>query len=416
VSGHRPAAIERLAAVAVHAREVPEAERESLAGRLRMIPPGNLVLLETCHRVEAYLADMTDPEGFARDIGLVSGGRLLIGEAAVRHLVTVAVGRDSVVVGEDQILHQVREAIDGARRAAQSETLEPGSSPAGVGSADAGRLDSGLERLFDRALQAGRRARSWRQGSDRSLADVAVGRIEELTGPLAGRQLLVVGAGRMGGLAARAGARAGTSVTIANRTPEAAVALATSTGGRAGPFDPGPAIAGFAGVVVALAGPWLISPATMTALAGCPTVVVDLSVPQAVAPAAALALGPRLVSADGLAQSLATVSSEASPAERRRLDRVDRLIDETTHEHLDWLARRPRRATAEALIEQADHERQAELALLWRDLPDLEPETRAAIDGMTRHLARRLLREPLERLGRDSDGRDERAVRELFAL
>ncbi len=49
-------------------------------------------------------------------------------------------------------------------------------------------------------------------------------------------------------------------------------------------------------------------------------------------------------------------------------------------------------------------------------MPDLEPEARAAIDGMARHLARRLLREPLERLGRDADGRDEQAVRDLFAL
>jgi glutamyl-tRNA reductase len=74
------------------------------------------------------------------------------------------------------------------------------------------------------------------------------------------------------------------------------------------------------------------------------------------------------------------------------------------------------RAAAEALIKRADREREAELAVLWRRLPDLQPEARDAIEGMTRHLARRLLREPLERLGRDSDGHDERAVRDIFAL
>ena len=73
-------------------------------------------------------------------------------------------------------------------------------------------------------------------------------------------------------------------------------------------------------------------------------------------------------------------------------------------------------SSAEALINHADREREAELAALWRRLPNLEPETRDAIDGMTRHLASRLLREPLERLGRDSDGRDERAVRDIFSL
>jgi hypothetical protein len=65
---------------------------------------------------------------------------------------------------------------------------------------------------------------------------------------------------------------------------------------------------------------------------------------------------------------------------------------------------------------RADHEREAELAVLWQRLPDLPPEARATIEGMTRHLAQRLLREPLERLGRDSDGRDGRAVRDIFAL
>ena len=54
--------------------------------------------------------------------------------------------------------------------------------------------------------------------------------------------------------------------------------------------------------------------------------------------------------------------------------------------------------------------------MLWRRFPDLEPQARDAIEGMTRHLANRLLREPLERLGRDADGRDERAIRDIFAL
>ena len=67
-------------------------------------------------------------------------------------------------------------------------------------------------------------------------------------------------------------------------------------------------------------------------------------------------------------------------------------------------------------MKRADREREAELAALWRRFPDLEPEARDAIEGMTRHLADRLLREPLERLGRDPDGRDERAVRDIFAL
>ena len=54
--------------------------------------------------------------------------------------------------------------------------------------------------------------------------------------------------------------------------------------------------------------------------------------------------------------------------------------------------------------------------MLWRRLPDLDPEARDAIERMTRHLAERLLRDPLERLGRDTTGSTEQAVRDLFAL
>ena len=67
-------------------------------------------------------------------------------------------------------------------------------------------------------------------------------------------------------------------------------------------------------------------------------------------------------------------------------------------------------------MKHADRQREAELTALWQRLPGLEPEAREAIEAMTQHLATRLLREPLERLGRDADGRDERAVRDLFSL
>jgi glutamyl-tRNA reductase len=177
-------------------------------------------------------------------------------------------------------------------------------------------------------------------------------------------------------------------------------------------FDPGRRAARFAGVIVALGGPWRIGRETIRALTGSAAVVVDLSVPSAVPDTTAGLLGTRFVSADALA--LAEVDPEARPDGSHA--RVEALIDRTTVEFLDWLQRRDGRATADALVRLADREREAELAVLWRRLPDLEPEARVAIEAMTKHLATRLLREPLERLGRDAEGRDERAVRDLFAL
>jgi glutamyl-tRNA reductase len=379
-------------ALVTHARQVPAVERERFATRLRNELAGRALVLETCHRVEGYLVSPDNPDRLRRDISLPRRGAALTTEQAVRHAIAVAVGRDSVVFGEDQILHQLRESVEIARTA--------------------GTLDSVLERLFALALQAGRRARSWRQGPQRSLADVAMSVIEQRGGPLRGRGVLVIGAGRMGGLAARAAVAAGASVSVANRSAEGAQSLAATTGARIAAFDPGVGISEFAAVVVALGGPWPIRAATVAALAASATVVVDLSVPAAVPEALPETLGPRFASADGLALA----ASDPSSGQDGSRARVDALVDRTTVEFLAWLKGRDGRGTAEALVKHADQEREAELAALWRRLPDLDPETREAIEEMTRHLATRLLREPLERLGRDNDGRDERAVRDIFAL
>jgi len=382
----------RIVALVTHARTVPALERGRFATRLHSRTDGGAILLETCHRVEAYAISPDDPGRIADAMGLPGGGRVLVGEEAVRHAIAVAVGRDSVVIGEDQILHQLRGSVTAARAA--------------------GRLDPEIERLFALALRAGRRARSWRQGPQRSLADLALETIERQTGSLRGRELLVVGAGQMGRLVTGAAVAAGASVSIANRSADRARALSATSGALIEALDPGPRAGAFAGVVVALGGPWLIGPATIDALAGSGAVVVDLSVPPAMPVSAAVALGPRLVSADDLAQ----MDVEPRPGQAVSGSRVDELVDRTAGEFLDWLRARDGRTAAEALVRRADLEREAELEQLWRRHPELQPELREAIERMTESFARRLLREPLERLGRDTDGRNERAVRDLFAV
>jgi glutamyl-tRNA reductase len=170
-------------------------------------------------------------------------------------------------------------------------------------------------------------------------------------------------------------------------------------------------------VIVALSGPWPVGPSTIEALGASATVVVDLSVPAAVPSDLAESLGARLVTADALAGPDAEGHPSSPGASLdASLTRSDALIDSTVTQFLEWQARAAGRSAAEALVLHADHEREAELAALWRRLPDLDPDVRDAIEGMTRHLAGRLLRGPLERLGRDSDGTDGQTVRDLFAL
>jgi glutamyl-tRNA reductase len=379
-----------LVGLTTHARLVPAVERERFAARLReRLGPGSLIL-ETCHRVEAYTTVATDAAALAAAVELPSGGVLLTGDEAARHAATLAVGGDSVVVGEDQILHQLRAAVDAARAA--------------------GGLDPTLDRLFSIALQAGRRARSWQQGPRRSLGDLAAEAIGRRRGPLDGQAVLVVGAGQMGRLAVRAARARGAAVAVANRSAAGAERLAGSVAGRTEAFDPGDGAAAYSGIIVALAGPWPIGGRTVASLAGAATVVVDLSVPAAVPAAASAALGSRFITADDLATGEPDAADEAAVA------RVRPLVDRAVAEFDDWRSGHDGRAAARALAHRAERERAVELAALWHRLPDLDPASREAIERMTEHLASRLLREPLERLGRDRDGRAARAIRDVFAL
>ena len=377
---------ERVVALVAHARHVPVADRGRFARRLVEAGERDGLLLETCHRVEFY----TVRGGESRPLEgmLPAGGELLAGKEAERHAIAVAVGIDSVVVGEDQLLHQLRTSIATARRD--------------------GGLDPILERLFSLALRSGRRARSWRQGPPRSLADVALAAIQRRVGPLRGRRVLVVGAGEMARLAVSAATAAGAAVSVASRTPSHADALARRTGVATAPFDPGPLAGNIAGAIVALRGPWTIGSGTIELLVGGSAAVVDLSVPPAVSVDLARRLDGRFVSADGLA------AEEGDPDPGH--SRLPELIDATLAEFSDWLAGRGGRAAAAALAERAEEQRRAELDELWRRLPRLDPEVRGAIEAMSRHLAGRLLREPLDRLGRDADGRAEQAARDLFVL
>ncbi len=177
-----------IVAVVLHARTVPSLAREAFAEAVASLPVDErVIVVHTCHRVELYVAP--GAAGMPALPPLPAGAVRLTDVEAVRHLISVACGLDSVVFGEDQILHQVRTCL--AERHADAP------------------LDPVLDRLFQAALRAGRRAHTWFDGSPRSLADVALDRIARTAGPLAGRTVLVAGVGRMGRLAAFAAHRRG---------------------------------------------------------------------------------------------------------------------------------------------------------------------------------------------------------------
>ncbi len=251
-------------AVVVTADGADAAERDTFAAGLREEAAGrpDRVLLVTCHRVELY--GLGSPPASS-----------LSGPSAVEHLLRVAAGLESTVVGEDEVLHQVREALRAARREAE--------------------VDGRLARLFETAAAAGRRARAGRTASGAGLPALAVEWLE-VRAPLSGRPVLVAGAGRMGSALAAAVAARGGRVTVASRSAERAARLARLFAGRGVDLAEGAAWASSSSAVaVALAGPWL----QLAAAAALPP-IADISAPAAVPAAIRASLNGGFLGIDDL--------------------------------------------------------------------------------------------------------------------
>jgi glutamyl-tRNA reductase len=376
-------------ALVAHARSVPSLAREAFATELAALPPHDgLIVVHTCHRVEAYVAPAS--YGDRPLPALPRGAERLEDADAARHLISVACGLDSAVFGEDQILHQLREA-HAARHAERP-------------------LDPVLDRLFQASLHAGRAAHSWFDGSPRSLADVALERIARGMGSLEGRDVLVVGVGRMGRLAAFAAQRRGARVIVTNRTQERAVALAHEVGGEAIPFGADGELAPVAGIVVALGAEWTPGPSDRARLLESDAVVVDLSSPPAVPADLRTSLGARSVSVDDLA-----ALPEFEPQDRLRR-KLEGLVSESGREYCQWLRTRDAVPAISAMATAAEAHRREELEWLLRRLPELTAEQRTLVEQMSHRLVAGILHRPLSALNSDESGKLESAARELFRL
>jgi glutamyl-tRNA reductase len=303
---------------------------DTLAKLLRDVmhaePVAEVLIVSTCHRVEVY-ADVDRFHGgvtaicelLARHCGIPAGELtpylyVHYEDRAVGHLLAVACGLDSVVVGEAQILGQVRSAL---KTAEEHGTLS--------------RVLGDLGRL---ALRVGKRART-QTGIDRaglSLLSVAVELAAAGLGapagglPLAGRDVLVVGAGSMSALAVATAGRSGAaSIVVANRTRRPAERLAAGPGVTATGLDDLPAALAAADVVISCTGaaePVITRDAISAALAarpgerGAPLVVLDLAMPRDVEPAAADLPGVVLIGMDQISEHPAAAGADDVAAVR----------------------------------------------------------------------------------------------------
>ncbi len=376
-----------------------------------------VVVLSTCNRIEVYAVAERFHGAYAdiRDFFCELGGLhpddlhphlySQHDDAAISHLFEVAAGLDSAVLGEHEILGQVR----GAWELAQAE----------------GGAAASLNLLFRHALEVGKRART-ETAISRATASVSHAAVEMATehlGGLEGRRVLVVGAGEMSEAMAVGLAASGIGeIAVANRTADRAVALAARVGGRVAPFaDLGRAIAEADLVLTSTgAGTTLIDFETVAeaqrSRPGRPLLIVDIAVPRDVDPAVeSLPDVTRLDLDDVRAWAARGVELRAGEAAKVRVivaDEVERYLMEAT-------ARQAAPLVAQ-LRERVESVRAGELERHARKLAALTPEQREAVDQLTRGIVAKLLHEPSVRLKHDAGTprgeRNAAAVRDLFGL
>jgi glutamyl-tRNA reductase len=365
------------------------------------------VVLSTCNRTELYTSVTRFHGGLddavtalAELAGLsVSELRTLCAvyfdEGAVAHTFSVTAGLDSVVVGESQILGQVRTAL----------ALCQG----------AGTVGTVLNSLFQQSLRVGKRVQTETGigSAGRSLVTAAYDLLAGERGSLAGRRVLVVGAGQMAGLAARTAAAAGAEVSCANRTLARAERLADAVGGRAIPLDQLDVALAETDVLVTCTGARSMTIGA-DQLAGTPVRgVVDLALPPDVSEDVHT-LGISLVNLDRLVAGRDDETGSTEVAEARSLVRAE------VRDFLGLRRAAQVAPTVVALRSMASEVVAGEMARLSSRLPALGDREREEVQRTVRRVVDKLLHQPtvrLQELSADPDDVDyAAALRELFAL
>lgn len=382
---------------------------------------GEGVILSTCNRTEVYTVPDDPEEGASRVRRFLSaysngsGGsaqgenseELLSvhlynkqGVDAARHLFRVSSGLDSMVLGESQILGQVRNAMTTAAEA------EPLSAP--------------VSRLFHSAIRSGRRAREETEISRNalSLSYAGVRLARRVLGDLNGLTALLVGAGEAGRLVADALLSSGVGkLVVTNRTTARAEQMAAELDAEVMPFDElSTGLAEADMVITAVdSGEQLLSADTVSAaMAGRDRslFILDLGVPRNVDPSLVGIRGISLHNIDDLAE---ITRENLANRELAAID-AEAVVEEELVRFMDWWDSREAASVIKDVREMAELTRKREVAKALRLMPDLSEDQQSHIDAMSKSLVAKLLHQPTVRL-KDPAGRPYlQAIKDLFGL
>jgi glutamyl-tRNA reductase len=380
---------------------VPSAELGDVLARLHTVSYiDEVIVLSTCNRVEVYAAAHGPAGQVNRAVAdrLAARGRIAVGEvlrmarlrvgaAAAEHLFSVACGLDSMAVGEEQIVAQIKDA---ARAAAAAGTTGPA-----------------LTGLIDAALRASKRARTQTTISTEgiSLARAGLDLAQAHLGGLAGRDAVVLGTGSVGKLAARLLREAGVGrLSVASRNAERAAEVAAAVGGRPLRAVDVPATLADADILItATGGAVPLVPADQVRAAraqagGRPLFVLDLGLPPDVDPAVGRLAGVTLVDLTALGRHLA---DQAVP------DQIPQVRAIVAAEAAVFMDRQEQAAAAPVIAAMHAQIRQladAELDRLNDRLPDLSEEQRAETAATVHRILRKVLHRPTVRVKEFSTG------------
>jgi glutamyl-tRNA reductase len=354
---------------------------------------GEAMILSTCNRVEVYGRSEKSAVRAVADFLARYHGRApeetlkhlyqLEGEQAIRHAFRVAASLDSMVLGEPQILGQVKDAYAAAEQARS--------------------LGSVLNGLRMRSIAAAKRARSETSiGRNAvSLSHVAVELATKIFGALRGRSVLLVGAGKMSQLAARQMVRRGARASVlGGRTFEKAEQLASSLGGRAAPFEALRSELTRADIVISGTGaPGVVVlredvEAAQAARHGRPLFLIDIAVPRDIAEDAGKVAGVFLYDIDDL-QQVAT----ANLRERKKESAAaETIVEQEVQEFIEWRRSLEVVPLLVELRKRADEIRRSEIDKARSRLGPLTPEQEQALEAATSAIVNKLLHAPTVRL------------------
>ncbi len=392
----------------------PEQCKDAQVSLLNRVDEG--MILSTCNRTEVYSMVRDYQKGedgivdFLADYSGLGGDSIrpvlyrMQDRDAVTHLFKVASGLDSMIIGEYEVLGQVRRALQDAEAAKV--------------------LHYPLLNLFQQAVRVGRRVRQETAISRNALSVSSAGveLAKKVFGDIEGRRVLVISAGEAGRLAVEALIKSSVfDVTVMSRTFERALSLASTLGGKAMPFHQmGEALARTDIVISCSGAPhYIIERPTVEQVMNkrpeSPLMFIDLAVPRDIDPEVKLVSRAHLYDIDDLNE----ICDQNRSQREKESGKAEILVQEEVDKFMQWWESLDTVPTIAALLQKAEAIRQEQLRKSLPRLKSLDEADQAQIEAMTRAMIKKIFHDPIVFLKQNTNGTGSahvKSMRELFKL